>query len=171
MEGSAGLSEHPYDEDDEQDRPNPAEQAERVGGGSQDEECGAGDAKAERRGACPALRLVCVAGREYCEERAAGCQRKQREPGNHRLAAAAEHKKIEHEPEDETGRDRTEHDQADVAAPRHTTLVRQHRLVHSLRQRRHVAPSASSRVDLEAEHHSTLVVLGDVAVRHPQARV
>jgi hypothetical protein len=61
MEGSAGLSEHPDDQDDQQNRPDPAEQAERVGAGTQDEECGAGDAKADGRGAWPALRLVRVA--------------------------------------------------------------------------------------------------------------
>src|SRR5687768_400885 len=34
-----------------------------------------------------------------------------------------------------------------------------------------LSPRPVSRIDVEAEHHAALVVLGDVAVRHPTADV
>jgi hypothetical protein len=51
------------------------------------------------------LGLVCAARREFGQQRAADCERKQGGPGDHRLAATAKDEKIENEAEAETNGD------------------------------------------------------------------
>jgi hypothetical protein len=139
MKGSAGFPEHPNDERDEKDGPDPTEQAKDVTAGAEDQYCGTSHSETKGSDARPALGLVRTARGEFRQHRAPDGQGKQGEPRDHRLAAPAKEENVENESEDESDRDGREHDQTYVTAPRPTTFVDGWVVVRSVRHRGHAA--------------------------------
>src|SRR4029077_20651182 len=155
MEGSARFPEHPNDERDQKDGPDPTEQAKDVTAGSEDQYCSTGRPETKGSDARPTLGLVRAARGKFRQHRAPDGQGKQGEPRDHRLAAPAKEENVENEPENETDGDGREHDQTYVTAPRPTTFLDGWVVVRSVTHRGHAA-RAKSGIEVEGDRHPAI---------------